>query len=134
MSPEPTPARERLAGVGLEVVSIERFAAAVERRGERLLERLFLPDELRYARSRPRSAVHLAARFAAKCAARRVLRQAGRRAPGFRELEIRRGDDGEPSLAWPAAGGDASLVLRLSLAHERGLALASVLASRGPAP
>ncbi len=53
-------------GIGIEIVSIERFRAAMERRGEKLLHRLFTEGELKFCLGRKRPEVHLSARFAAK--------------------------------------------------------------------
>ena len=55
-----------IRGVGTDVVSIERVAAAIERFGERFVNRILTPEEReRYARTRLKAS-HLAKRFAAK--------------------------------------------------------------------
>jgi holo-[acyl-carrier protein] synthase len=56
--------------VGVDLIEIPRFARALERHGERLLERVFTPAEIRYARSRT---AELAVRFAAKEAVSKAL-------------------------------------------------------------
>ena len=52
--------------IGIEIVSVDKFKAAMERRGEKLLTRLFSPSELKYCLARRVPAIHLSARFAAK--------------------------------------------------------------------
>ena len=63
-----------IVGLGVELVELPRFEAALSRHGERLARRLFTPDERAYAAGRARGAESLAVRFAAKAAARRALR------------------------------------------------------------
>ena len=62
-----------IAGVGVDVVEIDRFAAVLERR-PRLAERCFTPAEAAYCRSRRFPPQHFAARFAAKEAVGKALR------------------------------------------------------------
>ncbi len=66
------------AGVGIDLIEIERVERALERR-PRLAERLFTDAELAYARDRARPGRHLAARFAAKEAAIKALGLGGLR-------------------------------------------------------
>ena len=55
-----------ILGVGTDVVEIARVAAALDRWGERFVERILTPEErLRYAHTRQKAS-HLAKRFAAK--------------------------------------------------------------------
>ncbi len=61
-------------GVGLDVCPVDRMARAMARLGDRFLRRVFLPDEIAYARARGRRAAEsLAARFAAKEAVYKAL-------------------------------------------------------------
>ncbi|MFP4150025.1 MAG: holo-ACP synthase [Nitriliruptoraceae bacterium] len=114
---------------GCDLVDIARLAAAIERRPA-LRERVFTPRELAEA-SRggvaPDSAVavaRLAARFAAKEATRKALRDL--RLP-FHAVEVRCAEDGAPQLY--LHGRPAPLAC--SLSHDGGLAMAVVV---GPAP
>ena len=95
--------RTRCRGLGLALVEVPRFRAALERRGERMLERLFSPAELEYARRKKSGEQNLAARFAAKCAGRAALR----RVRG-RTLEVARRRSGEPRLRLRATRSRAS--------------------------
>ena len=76
-APIPSPALERAAGVGVDVVGVTAFAAQLDEPGTRFA-RVFTPGERRTARGRGRSASQeaqsLAARWAAKEA---VLKAAG---------------------------------------------------------
>jgi len=62
----------RAAGIGLDLLEIERMERALERRPA-LAQRLFRAGELEYAATRGRPAQHLAARFCAKEAVSKAL-------------------------------------------------------------
>ena len=83
-----------IVGVGTDVVEIDRFAAALERR-PRLAERCFTPAEAADCLSRRFPPQHFAARFAAKEAVGKAL---GIGMTRWREVEVVRGR-GAPSIA-----------------------------------
>ena len=45
-------------GLGTDVVSVPRFASALERHGERLLRRVFTEGEIAYVRTKAQPAVY----------------------------------------------------------------------------
>ena len=73
-----------MPGVGLDLLDIERFERALERRPQ-LAQRLFTDDELGYAEARARPGLHLAARFCAKEAVAKALGLTGW---SFRDVEV----------------------------------------------
>jgi holo-[acyl-carrier protein] synthase len=81
---------------GIDLVEIERMRAAIERHGERFLNRIFTPRELADCAGKVES---LAARYAAKEAAAKAL-GTGFRGFGFIDIEIQRGPQGEPALVF----------------------------------
>jgi len=123
-----------LVGLGLDVVEVERVRAAVARRGERLLNRLFTPAELRYclAAAEPERGRRLAARFAAKEAVRKAI-GAGQRRAAWLDIEITRARSGRPGvrlrgrLAAEARKRGVERVL-VSLSHARDYAAAEAVA------
>ena len=116
-----------LSGVGLALVEVPRFRAALERRGEAFAQRVFSPGEFAYARGKRTGWENLAARFAAKLAGRAALRERLGRAVPLAGLEVTRLRSGAPVLALTAlARVDESLALHLSLTHDADFALASV--------
>ncbi len=131
--------------VGIDLVTVSEIADAVERLGERYLLRVFTPHELACCRAegRPEGSIGvqggylveaLAARFAAKEAAVKVLRPIGVR-PEWRTMEVHRTGGGwcELRLSGMAdamaseAGIDELLV---SLTHEPTMAAAVVVGVR----
>jgi holo-[acyl-carrier protein] synthase len=118
----------------VELVSVPRFEAVLARHAKRLLSRVFQPGELAYAERKAHPSHSLAARFAAKAAARRALAPVLGRAPSLRDVEVVRRKSGEPTLELrgPVAAQPAALGLRfvLTLTHDGEFALASVFAER----
>ncbi len=52
-------------GVGTDIIEIQRVDRALDRT-DRLKQKVFTPDEIKYCEARPRSERYFAARFAAK--------------------------------------------------------------------
>jgi holo-[acyl-carrier protein] synthase len=62
-----------IIGLGIDATDIPRIAAALERYGERFMNRIFTDGEIAYCRRRRQPAIHFAGRFAAKEAAMKAL-------------------------------------------------------------
>ena len=92
-----------LVGIGIDSVDLDRFSGLLERRGG-LMERLFSPSEREYAARLANPVGSLAGRFAAKEAAMKAL-GVGLGAFGWWDVEVRRREGGQPSLA---VGGRAA--------------------------
>jgi holo-[acyl-carrier protein] synthase len=122
-----------VVGVGVDLVEVDRLAKALDRT-PRLVDRLFTPSERAYcdaARSASMRAQRYAVRFAGKEAAMKAL-GVGLGGVGWHDIEIERGDSGEPTLG---VGGHAALLAEqrggthwlVSLTHTGSLAQAIVL-------
>jgi holo-[acyl-carrier protein] synthase len=130
VSPSPGE-RGSVPGLGIDLIEIDRVEAALRRRPQ-LADRLFRQEELAACEGRSRPGRHLAARFAAKEAALKVVRR-GDEGVGWRCVEVVRDEAGWVRLA--LSGRAESLAaeagvseLALSLTHEGGLAVAVVVA------
>jgi holo-[acyl-carrier protein] synthase len=121
-----------IRGLGTDLVEIERFRLALQRRAS-LSERLFTAGEQSYAYEHHDPVSRLAVRFGAKEAVMKAL-GAGLGSFAFREVEVVRDDDtGEPALALhgaAAARAEAQGVRawQVSLTHTDTTAMAVVLA------
>ncbi len=114
---------------GVDLIEIERLRQAMERSGQRFLERVFTPLEIADCKGRADS---LAARFAAKEAVSKAL-GTGFGEIAWRDVEIERGPEREPRLRLhgKAAALAQSLGLStwsVSLSHTQAYALAMVVA------
>lgn len=122
--------------VGMDLVSVASVEESLSLHAERYLERVFTPREV--ADCSPSGAPEperLAARFAAKEAALKVLRPADVGVP-WRAIEVRRDAGGWVELE--LSGAAATLAreagvteLAVSLTHEAGTAAAVVIAEVG---
>ena len=115
------------AGIGIDVIEIERIERALERRPA-LRERLFTPAELAYADSHQRPGRHLAARFAAKEAVIKALGADGV-GPGSIEV-VATGGPPDVRLTGAAAEAAGDREISISLTHSRETAAAVALAQR----
>lgn len=124
---------------GIDLVSVERFRRAAERR-PRLLERVFTPGELARAGKRRDPVRHLAGSFAAKEAALKALGTGLAGGVRWHDVEVVRPGGGSTESSTPSPHAQPGLKLtgraaevlagrptHLSVTFTRELALASVV-------
>jgi len=122
-----------IVGIGIDIVEVQRIADVLARHGERFLSRVFTEREIAYCRGRKRRHEHLAARWAAKEAAVKALRVAFDGALNLKDIEVERGDLGEPRLKLQGGAGQFARArgitrFHLSISHVAPLAVACVVA------
>lgn len=120
-------------GIGTDLVSVTRFAAALERGGPALRARIFTATEIAACADGPRAVERLAARFAAKEAALKALGTGWAGGLGFTEVEVLGGGGAPPRLRLHGAAAARAQALgirelRLSLTHTEEHAQAMVTA------
>jgi holo-[acyl-carrier protein] synthase len=123
-----------IIGLGIDATDIPRIAAALERYGERFMNRIFTDGEIAYCRRRRQPAIHFAGRFAAKEAAMKALGTGHTQNVLWRGVEVVR-HGGPPQLQFhggaarrfAAMGAQSSL---LTITHSETLAIAQVLILR----
>ncbi|MEV0322599.1 holo-ACP synthase [Streptomyces sp. NPDC050658] len=128
------PASPGIRAVGIDVVDVERLRGMVERRGQRLVDRLLTVHEqaLCDGGSPRHRANRMAGRIAAKEAVRKALGGHGEGC-GWLDVEIGRDASGQPV---PRLTGRADEALRraafgglhVSISHEAGVAIAIAVA------
>jgi holo-[acyl-carrier protein] synthase len=119
-----------IAGIGIDVVSIERMRAAIARHGGRFEHRVLSDAERSQIAERADRVDAVAARFAAKEAAFKAL--GGPNGIAWRDIQVLREASGAPRIEW--SGRAADCVTRLgnirtfvSLTHDAGVAAAVVV-------
>lgn len=86
-------------GVGIDLVEVKRVEDMLERKGERVLEKLLTDRERGYCMRQAAVGQHVAARIAAKEAAYKSLQlRDDARAIGWRDIEVVRRRDGGPTI------------------------------------
>ncbi|MBL0141031.1 MAG: holo-ACP synthase [Betaproteobacteria bacterium] len=124
-----------ILGVGTDVVSIVRVAQALERWGERFVNRILTPEErVRYVHTRQKAS-HLAKRFAAKEAFSKAIGTGIREPFRWHSIAVGRDGRGKPGLV-PSVDMARHLAQigvtasHLSLADDAGVAMAFVVLER----
>ncbi len=118
--------------IGIDIVEVERIERAVERLGDRFLDRVFTPAEREYCDARGARFVHYAGRFAAKEAAMKALGTGWSEGVAWREVEILSSAVGPPQLRltgvakerFDAMGATRGLV---SISHTGAIAVAQAV-------
>src|SRR5262245_2033598 len=125
-----------ILGVGIDIIEVARIGASYEKFGERFLNRILLPDEIKYCLTHKIPAPFLAARFAAKEAISKAFGTGIGKHLGWHDLEVRRKESGEPYVVLHGKGqtlleGRNARVVLISLSHTQSYAAAvAVLESR----
>ncbi|MFZ5907232.1 MAG: holo-ACP synthase [Nitrospirota bacterium] len=120
-------------GIGIDMVRVRRIQGAVEKWGERFLQRIFTGDEIAYCYARKNPYLPLSARFAAKEA---FIKAAGSRiGVTFSDIEVTNNDAGQPFLRLKGTlqeflRKNSIAKVHLSLSHEQEYAVACVVLER----
>ncbi|MCX8051167.1 MAG: holo-ACP synthase [Chlorobi bacterium] len=122
-----------IVGIGVDIVEIERIAAAIERYGEHFLRRVYTDDERQYCERSPASRLlHYAARFAAKEAFSKAIGTGIARGFRFRDCGVVNLDSGQPTIVLDGALAEqwSDCRIHVSLSHTRHHAVACVVVER----
>ena len=127
--------RIMIVGLGADIAEVPRVREAIERHGERFLQRVFTPLEISYCRSHRNADERFAARFAAKEAMMKALGTGWRKGIRWQDIEVSNAASGKPELRlsgkalefYERLGGTRIL---LSLTHTESYALAQVIVER----
>jgi holo-[acyl-carrier protein] synthase len=119
-------------GIGIDIVKISRIKDAIDRWGERFLDRLFTDCEKEYCQDREDAAARYALRFAAKEALSKALGAGMRRGVHGQQIEVINDSSGKPSfrLYGQAKAVCEEIEIRdsfLSLSDDGGYAVAMVV-------
>jgi holo-[acyl-carrier protein] synthase len=118
-----------ILGVGIDIIEVARIENSYARFGERFLERILRPGEIKYCLSHKAPGPFLAARFAAKEAISKAFGTGIGAQLAWQDMEVGRKESGEPFVILhdkgqtllQARGGTA---LRISLSHTQSHATA----------
>lgn len=87
-----------IRGIGSDIIEVDRIQAAMNRHGERFLQRIFSPEEIRYCFSHQDAARHFAGRFAAKEAIVKALGTGFRQGVTWLDMEVLNDSLGKPEV------------------------------------
>ena len=120
-----------ILGTGVDIIEVTRIRGSYEKFGERFINRVLRPDEIRYCLSHRDPAPFLAARFAAKEAISKAFGTGIGGRLGWQDLEVARKDSGEPYVILHDQGrvllaerGATQVHLTLSHTNQHAVAVA----------
>ncbi|NLP12284.1 holo-ACP synthase [bacterium] len=115
--------------VGIDVVDLDRFKTVVERWGDRLLEKILTPAEIKHCRGKAAALPSMAVRFAAKEAFIKCLNPTQYRLFTWQSVQVVNAETGKPSLKLqgPLADCLAPVRVLVSLSHSDRSAVAVVI-------
>ena len=117
--------------IGTDIVEVKRIADALERQGDKFVQRILTESEIAEYRGRGNSVAFLAKRFAAKEAIAKALGTGIGRGIGFQHMVVSNNAEGAPQVELQQSAAErlkqlgGSKVL-LSLSDEKNYALAYV--------
>lgn len=121
-----------IAGIGIDMVKIERIKKTVEKWGDSFLNRIFTKKEQDYSYSYVLPYPHLAGRFSAKEAFLKAIGTGWRKGIRWTDIEVIRDEAGRPKIN--VYGGLNEIILKkgikevlVSISHERDYAIAQVV-------
>jgi holo-[acyl-carrier protein] synthase len=100
----------KILGTGVDIVETSRIQDSLDKFGERFMNRCYWPEEIAYCQGMKFPALHFAARFAAKEAISKAFGTGIGRQLGWRDMEIRKRDSGEPFVVLHAKGDELARV------------------------
>ncbi len=118
-----------VVGIGIDIIEVARIAASYEKFGERFLNRILRPEEIRYCLSHRAPGPFLAARFAAKEAISKAFGTGIGSQLAWQDMEVARKETGEPYVILHDRGKvlfaeRKAARLLISLSHTQGHAVA----------
>lgn len=122
-----------IAGIGVDIVDVERIAGVIARRGDKFINRVFTEQEISYCRRCAHPHERFAARFAAKEAALKALRVGWQNGTRFKDVEVSSDELGAPHVQLRGRAVEISREMgitrmHLTLSHDRRYAVAYVVA------
>ena len=103
--------------VGIDIADVSRIAQAVDRFGDRFLNRVFTVEEIRYAERKKNKYQSLAGRFAAK----EAFMKAVGRGLSWKEINVLE-ERGKPFIIYKGMRYDG-----ISISHEKAYAVSVVI-------
>ncbi|MDY0218317.1 MAG: holo-ACP synthase [Candidatus Cloacimonas acidaminovorans] len=120
-----------IIGIGCDIIEVERIQNAIEK-NSRFCEKLYTASEIEYCSGKANSYQSFAVRFAAKEAVMKALGTGWNGEVNWIDIEVVTSEKGSPTINLTGGAKDLADKLKvnniyLSLAHEKGYALAFVI-------
>lgn len=106
-----------IAGIGVDMVKVERIARSLERFGDRFVGKILAPNEMSAWREAHNPVALLAKRFAAKEAVAKALGTGMRGGVHFPQIVIHRKRSGAPEVVLSGAAAKRAETLKVMATH-----------------
>ena len=121
-----------IEGTGVDIIEVKRIKEAVEKWGDRFLNRVFTEGEIEYSRKRKFFHQHLAARFATKEAVIKAFGNNFHEPIKWRDVEISNESNGRPQIKLRGDYEHLRLTegvndIIVSMSHTKNYAVASAI-------
>jgi len=121
-----------IVGTGIDIAEVPRIREAIERFGDRFIQRIFTDGEIRYCDSKANRIERYTARFAAKEAAMKALGTGWNHGVRWRDIEVARKAGSRPTIIFHGKAAEFAARLgaahvALSLSHTEEQAIAQVI-------
>ena len=121
-----------IIGMGVDITEVDRIRAAIEKRGQAFLRRIYTPKEIAYCERFKNKFERYAGRFAVKEAAMKALGTGWQHGVRWVDLEVVRERSGKPTLSIVGEAGKIAERLgvkhiAVSITHTADQALAQVI-------
>lgn len=110
---------------GVDIVEVSRIEKALEKHGQKFLDRIYTEREIAYCKTRKMTTQRLAARFAAKEAVFKAASTIERLQ--YNQIEVLNDPEGSPEIELHGTKILKSNSVRISLSHTELVAMASVV-------
>jgi len=121
-----------ILGTGVDLAEVARIREAIERHGERFIQRIYTPGEVAYVERKANKFERYAGRFAAKEAGMKAIGTGWKRGVRWQDFEVSNLPSGRPTLR---LHGEAARIaermgvktISLSITHTSELGMAHVI-------
>jgi holo-[acyl-carrier protein] synthase len=121
-----------IVGIGIDLAEVDRIREAIERHGQRFIQRIYTEKEIAYVERKANKYERYAARFAAKEAGMKAVGTGWKRGVRWRDFEVTNLPSGRPTLqlhgeAAKFAEGLGVRNIALSITHTAAEGMAIVI-------
>jgi len=106
-----------ILGTGIDLAEVPRIRAAIEKHGERFVERVFTEKEIAYVERKANKFERYAARFAAKEAGMKAIGTGWRHGVRWQDFEVTNLSSGRPTLTFHGVAAEVAQRLGVTQVH-----------------
>ncbi|MBL0155732.1 MAG: holo-[acyl-carrier-protein] synthase [Bryobacterales bacterium] len=106
-----------ILGTGIDLCEVDRIKSAIERYGDKFVQRIYTPKEIAYVQRKANKYERYAARFAAKEAGMKAIGTGWRGGITWQDFEVTNLASGRPTIAFHGAAARYAERMGVKRAH-----------------